>query len=131
MKWVLFFDGDCGFCSRSVRLVARLDRRGRVDFAPLQGQLARQLGLGGHAASHGGSMVVWREPDRSLFTRSDALLELATALGGPWRLLCFTKFVPRRLRDAIYQAIADRRGSLPGGSSCALPDPQLARRMRH
>jgi predicted DCC family thiol-disulfide oxidoreductase YuxK len=41
----LFFDGDCAFCHASVRRVARWDKRGRVCFAPLQGETARKLGL--------------------------------------------------------------------------------------
>jgi predicted DCC family thiol-disulfide oxidoreductase YuxK len=34
---VLFFDGECGLCNRVVRLMLRLDRRGRLRYAPLQG----------------------------------------------------------------------------------------------
>lgn len=38
---VLFFDGECGLCQRVVRLLLRLDRRGRLRFAPLQGPVAQ------------------------------------------------------------------------------------------
>ena len=46
MGWVLFFDGDCAFCSASVRQVVHYDKHGRVNFAPLQGKLAKEKGLG-------------------------------------------------------------------------------------
>lgn len=38
---VLFFDGECGLCNRLVRLLLRLDARGRLRFAPLQGPTAQ------------------------------------------------------------------------------------------
>ena len=131
MSWILFFDGDCGFCSASVRCVLRLDKRGRVFFAPLQGELARTLGLAGHAAETGGTMVLLRESDGVLFTRSDALLELARVLGWPWRLARVAAIIPRRWRDGVYQFIADHRRALSGKTAtCQLPDAKLAERLR-
>jgi predicted DCC family thiol-disulfide oxidoreductase YuxK len=131
MSWVLFFDGDCGFCFASVRSVHRLDKHGRVYFAPLQGELARKLGLDVHASETGGTMVLLREGDGKLFTRSDALLELARALGWPWRLARAAVVVPRRWRDGVYQFIADHRLTLSGKTAtCQLPDTKLVERLR-
>lgn len=129
MNWVLFFDGDCGFCSASVRRVLRLDKRGRVFFAPLQGELAGKHGLAVHASETGGTMVLLRESDGVLFTRSDALLELARVLGWPWRLARAAVIIPRRWRDGVYQFIADHRGRL-SGKTCRLPDEKLIERLR-
>jgi predicted DCC family thiol-disulfide oxidoreductase YuxK len=131
MGWVLFFDGECAFCSASVRRVARIDKRGQVEFAPLQGKLASEMGLAGYAADSGGTLVLLREADGSVFTRSDALLELARVLGGFWKLATVVRCIPRVLRDAAYRWIADHRYLLMGKSaSCALPDPELRKRLR-
>lgn len=127
MTWILFFDGDCAFCHASVRRVARWDQGGRVCFAPLQGETARKLGLAGHAVQSGGTMVLLRESDGAVFTRGDAVLELARVLGGPWRLVVL---LPRRWRNAIYQFIADRRHLAGRGRACALPDAALKARLR-
>lgn len=130
MGWVLFFDGECGFCSVSVRRVARLDRRGVVSFAPLQGELAAEHGFARYAEG-GGTMVLLRESDGRVFLRSDAVLELCRALGGPWRLLLIGRLVPRPLRDAAYRWIASRRRGFGGRTpSCDLPDPDLAKRLK-
>lgn len=131
MGWVLFFDGDCAFCSRSVKEVAKRDKRGNVAFAPLQGKLSAELGFSGHAADKGGTMIVLREGDGKIFTRSDAWLELAKALGGRWGILRVFRWVPRPLRDWVYQLIADNRHLLFGKSdSCSLADPVVAGRLR-
>ena len=34
--WTFYYDGDCGFCSRVVRLMAALDRRRRVRWVAFQ-----------------------------------------------------------------------------------------------
>lgn len=131
MGWVLFFDGECGFCSESVRRVARLDRRRAVSFAPLQGELAAEHGLAGYAEADDGTMVVLRESDGRRFLRSDAALELCRALGGPWRLLRIAKWIPRPVRDAGYRWVANRRRRFGGETlSCGVPDPDLAKRLR-
>ncbi len=131
MGWVFFFDGDCGFCSASVRRVARLDKRGLVDFAPLQGKLAATMDLSGHAADTGGTLVLLRETDGRVFTRSDALIELAGVLGGIWKLATVARFIPRGVRDWGYGWIADHRYLLMGKSeTCALPSRELQKRMR-
>lgn len=131
MGWVLFFDGECAFCSDSVRWISRLDRRGKISFAPLQGKLAAEKSLSGYAAGKGGTLVLFREEDGRLFTKSNALIELTRALGGWWRLLAVARFIPPFLRDAVYQWVADNRYRIMGKSdSCSLPDPVVLNRLR-
>ncbi len=77
-------------------------------------------------------MVVLRESDGSVFTHSDAWVELARALGGGWRMLAIVRFVPKRLRDALYNWIARNRFVLAGrADACALPSPEVAKRLRN
>ncbi len=130
MGWVLFFDGECAFCSASVRRVAGLDKEGRVNFAPLQGKLAAEKGLTRYVAQDG-SMVLIRESDGRVFTHSSGLLELMNALGGVWRVFMVFKLVPRFLRDVVYRWVARNRYKFMGKTNaCGLPDPVLLRRLR-
>ena len=128
--WTLFFDGDCAFCSQSVQRVVALDKRGRIFFSPLQGQLAREMNLGHHATKGAGTMVVLRESDGKIFLRSAALIELAHALGGPWQLATAARFIPVRLRDFVYNLIARNRARLASQATCNLPTPELLARLR-
>ncbi len=131
MGWVLFFDGDCAFCWASVRRVVRYDKRRQVAFAPLQGKFAAEMGFTKYANQAGGTMVLLRESDGQVFLRGDALIELARALGGAWRIFTLARFIPKPLRDAVYQWVADNRHRIMGPANhCLLPDSELLKRLR-
>ncbi|MEO8614713.1 MAG: DCC1-like thiol-disulfide oxidoreductase family protein [Luteolibacter sp.] len=131
MGWVLFYDGDCAFCSRSVRNVVRFDHREVISFAPLQGKFSREKGFTKYAAADSGTMVLLRESDGRIFTHSDGLIEIARIFGGWWRILALARFIPKPLRDAVYRTIARNRYRIMGKADhCALPDPALLKRLR-
>lgn len=131
MGYLLFFDGDCAFCSASVRRLVRFDTHERISFASLQGKLAAVEGFSKYAAKSGGSMVLLRESDKRVFTRSDALIELARALGGWWRICTVVRLIPTQLRDWGYDLVANHRDLLSGQSdTCAMTDPSVLARLR-
>jgi len=130
---VLLFDGLCGLCNRTVRLLLRLDRRGALRFAPLEGDLAAAV-KGRHPEVDQVDTLVlverWGDAagERAL-VRSDAVLALARHLGGPWRLAGVLGLVPRVLRDWAYGVIARHRYALFGRLS-ERPLPPLDMRSR-
>lgn len=131
MSLVLFYDGDCALCSRSVHWVFEHDRTGGIEFASLQGALSSRLGLEHHAGAGSATMVLWDEGSGRKWTRSDAVLELLRVMPWPWRAFRIFILVPRSLRDALYDWVARHRHRLPtGGRSCSLPPAELRRRQR-
>lgn len=74
-------------------------------------------------------MVLLREGDGKMFTKSDAVVELGKALGGVFGLLAvLLSCLPRCLRDRMYDLLARNRFKL--AASCELPDEELRKRMR-
>jgi predicted DCC family thiol-disulfide oxidoreductase YuxK len=119
----LFYDGDCGFCQRSVRLMLRLDRGGRFRFAPLGGETFQTLVDASDRASLPVSLVV-RTPSGEIETRGRALRAISRLLGGlfwlPWLLLCLT---PLSILDWLYDRVAAERHRLgpPPDEACPVP----------
>jgi predicted DCC family thiol-disulfide oxidoreductase YuxK len=112
VRWTLFYDADCGLCSALVDWIAKSDRRGRVLYLPLQGEMAKKWGFSAEIDKDGGSMVIVRDADGAVFTDSEACLELARALGGFWRLALILRMIPRRLSDLAYRRVSRHRQSL-------------------
>lgn len=123
---LLLYDGTCGFCAGSVRLILRFERRRRtLRFAPLQGAAAAAV-RARHPQLADLDTMVWVEPARGsgserVLVRSDAALAIAAYLGGPWAAARVARIVPKAIRDATYAFVARHRHRLPGADTCVLP----------
>jgi predicted DCC family thiol-disulfide oxidoreductase YuxK len=109
---MIFYDGHCGFCHRTVRGVLKRDPAGTLfRFAPLQGATFQKLVPVFYRTSLPDTIVL-RTSAGELLVRSDAFIHILRRIGGPWMALATTlNFVPRPIRDAAYDLVARvRRG---------------------
>jgi predicted DCC family thiol-disulfide oxidoreductase YuxK len=118
---LILFDGVCVLCSRGCRFVSKRDCRGYFRFVPIQlaegRPLAEQLGI---------------DPDRPdsfafvtnghAYVKSDAVLRIARELPR-WQWTWVFHFIPRVIRDAIYDLVARNRYRWFGRrDACILPN---------
>jgi predicted DCC family thiol-disulfide oxidoreductase YuxK len=105
-------------------MISRLDRRGQVHFAPLQGETYRQLAIDGKPTDTGS--LVFLHQGR-LYLRSDGTLMMLKLLGSGWKLLAaLGRLCPRSLRDWAYNLIARNRYKWFGTSeTCGVPSAAL------
>jgi len=123
---VIVFDGVCALCSRWVRFLLRFDTRGRYRFAAMQGAQGRAL-LQAHGLDPEDPTSFLLLDAGRVWTDTDAILRVLTGLGGAWRLLGVLRWVPRRLRDHGYRALARNRYRWFGRhDTCFLPTPEQA-----
>ncbi|MGC6455654.1 MAG: thiol-disulfide oxidoreductase DCC family protein [Coraliomargaritaceae bacterium] len=127
-KKILFFDGDCGLCQRSVRFLMKRGKRKQIYFAPLQGETAIQLLPERYRAEL--DTVVYRLPDGECLTRFSAitryLIDSESFLSFPAKLL---NFLPRVLLDRLYNLIAQRRHRLTPAKTCLLDEKHTSGRI--
>jgi len=129
-EWV-FYDGDCGFCHRWVRLVVKLDRGGQAfRFAPRNGETFRLL-VGPEQREALPPSILVLTNEGLILTRSSAVLRIFERLGGGWRVLAIVlRVVPVGIRDLVYRFIAHvRHGLLPAPeSACPVVAPEFRSR---
>jgi predicted DCC family thiol-disulfide oxidoreductase YuxK len=101
------FDGYCTLCNRTVTFLRRHARPGALEY--VANPDADQ------------TTVVVIDEGRE-YTKSDGVLALLGHLRQPWPLLRVLRFVPRSLRDAVYDLVAANRYRWFGRSeyACAL-----------
>lgn len=127
-RLILFFDGSCLFCNRWVRFLLERDGSGRLYVARLGGTLARRSLPGPTTDGPDARTVVLLDGEACL-ERSDAILRAVAALRWPWRLIALARWVPRGLRDRVYDWVARNRYRWTGNAEvCALPSPALRAR---
>jgi predicted DCC family thiol-disulfide oxidoreductase YuxK len=116
---VLFFDGECGLCNRSVRWLLARDRRRVLHFAPLQGRMAAQKLVVLPSDYKDWAVALWDED--GIHYESDAMLRAVAHLGGLWRLARLLLIIPRVIRNGVYRFVARNRIRWFGRvDSCAL-----------
>lgn len=124
---VVFYDGECGLCDRSVQALIRLDKRRVLRYATLQGETAARL-LGPPEGQEAGWSVKLLENGR-LHDRSTAAIRAGMAAGGAARVFGLFLVVPRFVRDGVYRWVARHRKRWFGGAeACLLPTMALRQR---
>jgi predicted DCC family thiol-disulfide oxidoreductase YuxK len=127
----LFYDGHCGLCQRSVRLILAEDTTGAAfRFAPLQGETFPALVSEKDRAALPLSLVVLTEQG-TLLTRSAGVLHILRRLGGLWRILAgLLVLLPVWLRDHLYDGVARIRHRIFArpDEMCPLMPPALRAR---
>lgn len=117
-KKIVFYDGDCGFCSKSVQLILR-KRTKQVYFIPLQSELAESL-LNNFEISI--ELNTFYFLNEKLYQKSTAALQVSKHLKQPYPLLFYLFiWIPSKWRDEIYDFVAKRRNKI-AGKSCYLPN---------
>jgi len=116
---IIFFDGVCGLCNRFVHLLIKADKQSSLKFAPLQGNTAKEL-LPVEYTYELKTIVFYQK--HKISTESDAVLEILKSIGGIWIIFYMFRWVPKLIRDRIYQWISRYRTKWFGRlDSCRMP----------
>lgn len=126
---VVLFDGTCVFCRGSVEFIASRDPDNYLKFGASQSDAGQALlaryGLNA-VATHS---IVLIEKDQ-VFLKSTASLRIAARLTFPWRLARHLLWVPRPLRDGVYDVVAAVRLRIAGATDvCDIPPAALRNRL--
>lgn len=105
---VVLFDGVCNLCNGFVQFIVPRDSDRQFHFASLQSDVGQEL-----LEEHGlptdelKSMVLIKGDD--CYVKSEAAIRIAAQLGGVYALLSPFRFVPRSIRDRVYEFVANNR----------------------
>lgn len=121
---VLVFDGDCSFCTSSVRALERIGPEAEIVAWQQTDLDALGLTEAGAAAA-----VQWVEIDGTVRSGHEAIAAALRSVGGIWafagRALLSPGIAP--IAASVYRLIADNRHRLPGGTPACAVDPQETR----
>ena len=115
---IVLFDGICNLCNASVRFIIKHDKKSKIQFASLQSETAKQLLLNKAIDTQKIDSIIFIT-DEMIFFKSDAAIEIAKMLDGFPNYLKYFQFIPRAIRDIVYDLIAKNRYRL-FGKSCAI-----------
>lgn len=115
---VVFFDGKCGLCYRSMKFFQSIDVERRLGFAELEGEAGQELRQRHPELADVDSVVLvegWKTGDEVVRTHSSAVLHIFKHIGGIWFIFYLGIVIPRVIRDRIYRWVARNRRKWFGG----------------
>lgn len=122
---IVFFDGVCNLCTRSVQWIIRRDPHAKLRFASLQGHAGNSFRQQYLLTCKQHDSIILVDQNR-IYTRSTAALRIAGKLSGGWPLLQVLLVVPPFIRNAVYDWIARNRYRWFGkAETCWIPSPAL------
>lgn len=128
-KGVVLFDGVCNFCNDSVNFIIDRDPNDNFRFASLQSKTGQELLAKLNLPTENFDSVVLVQNGK-LYQKSDAALRIANELKGAWSIFGKMRWVPRFIRDGVYNFIANNRYRFFGKKedACVLPTPERRER---
>jgi predicted DCC family thiol-disulfide oxidoreductase YuxK len=125
---IILFDGVCNFCNRTVNIILKHDQDAHFQFAPSQSTAGINLLQQFKLDQKAGASVILIDNDK-VYSKTDAVIQIATHLKGWPRLFSFIKFIPRPIRDFAYDLVAKNRYTLFGKmETCRIPEESIRHR---
>jgi predicted DCC family thiol-disulfide oxidoreductase YuxK len=122
---VVLFDGVCNLCAGAVTFLIRRDPEAVFRFAPLQSDIGERLAEEHDIPTEDLETVALIENGRC-YTKSSAALRAARHLGGVYRLFGLFWFVPKVVRDWVYDIVASHRYEWFGKrDACLMPTDDI------
>jgi len=125
---IILFDGVCNLCNSSVQFIIKRDKKNQFLFASLQGRTGQEYLRKFNLPADTFNSFLLVEDDH-YYTRSTSALRIARSLSGGWPLMYAFMIVPRFIRDAVYNLIAQNRYKWFGKrEACWVPTPDLKKK---
>lgn len=118
---VLVFDGDCGFCTSSVRFIERYIPAD-AEIVPFQ---TADLDALGTTRARAEREVLWVDRTGRVHGAAQAAARVLIAGGGMWAVLGRLMTIPPLswLAAVVYRLVANNRQRMPGGTPACSIDP--------
>jgi len=125
---IVFFDGVCGLCNQTVDWLIRKDKKNKLIFSPLQGNLAKKY-IGNSQLNELNTIIYFHKGKK--YTKSTAVLKIMSTLGGVWSIVSILFVFPLFIRDCVYELVSKNRYVWFGKKeTCRIPSPEERAKFR-
>jgi len=122
---IILFDGVCNFCNRTINIILKYDKDAYFQFAPSQSNAAMGIMQQFSLEQQAITSVILIDNEK-VYTKTDAVIQIANRLSGWPSLFRLLKFIPKSIRNFGYDLIAKNRYTLFGKrASCRIPDASI------
>lgn len=126
---IVLFDGNCGFCNRSIQFIIKHDHKNLFSFASLQSKIGETLLIQHHLPQNYTESIVLitnTSTTTKAYTHHHAAFLITQKLGGFFTPIFYlTKLIPNPIALKIYKFIAQNRLIFFKNTNCIIPTTKI------
>ena len=125
-KKIILFDGVCNLCNFFVRLVLKNDKKDTFLYSSLSSDFSKKIIEELKIDTSKIDSIILYEKGVSYDVKSSAALKIMNDFGGLWYFTQIGYFLPKIVRDKIYDFVAKNRYKWFGKKDrCMIPSSQV------
>lgn len=122
-KFIVFYDGECGFCNHWVQWILERDKKDKFLFSSLQSEFGQKfLNERNLPNKVFDTLYLWK-PESFYLSKYQAILRIASELGGVYSLANIGKILPDFIGNQFYNLVSRNRKKL-AENQCFLPSAE-------
>ena len=133
-KNILFLDGNCLFCLKSVNMLCRLDKREELHYSSLQGDAAQALPkkwreLTDEKGLPSGQVVLverYGSDNEQQWHGADGIIRSFKLIGMPFSVLWLLYYTPKGIKNCVYKMVARNRHFIVNPNACTIPSKKFS-----
>jgi len=120
-KFIVFYDGECGFCNHWVQWILERDKNDKFLFSSLQSEFGQKfLNERNLPNQVFDTLYLWK-PESFYLSKYQAILRIASELGGVYSIVKIGKILPDFIGNQFYNLVSRNRKKL-AENQCFLPN---------
>lgn len=122
-QYIVFYDGDCGFCNHWVQWILTRDKKDQFLFSALQSDFGQQFLQERQLPDLVFDTLYLWKPHQFYLTKYQAIIKIASLIGGTYTFAALGKILPSPIGNLLYDVISKNRKKL-SANQCFVPTPE-------
>lgn len=125
-NYILFYDGDCGLCNRSIQFILKNEKSNNISFCKLQSNYTEHF-FSKHNETLPDLTTFYFFDHKKIYKKSEAFFKVIPHLKWYYRPLLLCSILPKKVTDFIYDWISKRRKTI-SKEYCFIPTKETKER---
>lgn len=126
MRFIVY-DGDCGFCNKTVMFIAKNDKNNNFKFVSSLSEFGVKILLKNKIKGLEKSTIILIEGEKT-YIKSNAVMRTLLKIPNYKILGIFLYLMPKKICDFFYEFISNHRKQLSINTDCEIPTPDIRKK---
>lgn len=128
MNYYVIYDGECGFCNKTIMFIAKNDKRNIFKFVSSLSEFGKKLLEKYAIKGLEKSTIVLVENEKRIYTKSLAIRKILLKISS-YKMIGYLMFLfPKQLSDYAYDLISKNRKRIIKNNICEIPSPEIQKK---